>query len=272
MKIRSAVAFVALFALGCAVHAPVTPPVVPNIKPPVDTVTATIAPSSQTGVAPYTATLTGAATSSSKSAINSWSWNFGQTPYQGCIGTVAKSKTCPQVTTHTFTVPGTYTIYFGATDVAGSFGQTKATVIVTAAPTCFVSIAWLSSGYVLPVWITALSWTNPADVMYGGTKTKPTMTAITNSSWLPAAMVGYQYCFWLQAQGGVPPYTFTSSSVLPFGLTLSTSGLLSGVPTVPGAYDALLFSVKDSSGTVVMLKPRSIEVCAPGVSCNGFGQ
>jgi hypothetical protein len=56
---------------------------------------------------------------------------------------------------------------------------------------------------------------------------------ITNTP--PAAQVGVAYNFQLTAAGASSPYTFTlSTGSLPTGLTLSSSGLISGTPTVAG--------------------------------------
>lgn len=62
---------------------------------------------------------------------------------------------------------------------------------------------------------------------------------------LPVASVsgngpGNAYNVQLQATGGSPPYTWslaTNSAGLPPGLTLSSSGVISGSPTTPGIYD-----------------------------------
>ena len=58
---------------------------------------------------------------------------------------------------------------------------------------------------------------------------------------LPNAAVGSQYTQVFAATGGLPPYIWSSTGTLPPGLTLSSSGALSGVPTTPGTYT---FSVK----------------------------
>src|SRR5438445_5949106 len=46
----------------------------------------------------------------------------------------------------------------------------------------------------------------------------------------PSGTVGYPYSFSFGAAGGNPPYSFSATN-LPPGLTLSTSGVLSGTPT-----------------------------------------
>jgi hypothetical protein len=53
---------------------------------------------------------------------------------------------------------------------------------------------------------------------------------------LPPGAVGVSYSTTLTGAAGTPPYSFSTSGGLPPGLTLSTSGLLSGVPTTDGSY------------------------------------
>lgn len=60
----------------------------------------------------------------------------------------------------------------------------------------------------------------------------PTITVTSN---LPGARVGASYSGSFSASGGAAPYTFIATS-LPPGLTLSSAGVLSGVPTVAGTY------------------------------------
>ena len=66
---------------------------------------------------------------------------------------------------------------------------------------------------------------------------------------LPAASVGVPYTATLTASGGTPPYTWSISGAIPPGLTVFTSGLISGTPTVSGSFtftaivnDARLFN------------------------------
>lgn len=71
---------------------------------------------------------------------------------------------------------------------------------------------------------------------------------------LPGATVGTAYADQLDAKGGTAPYTFAlaSGSALPAGLTLSSTGVLSGTPTVasPGSGpNGFSVVVTDSSKT-----------------------
>lgn len=66
---------------------------------------------------------------------------------------------------------------------------------------------------------------------------------------LPPAQLGQSYEARLSADGGVSPYVWTFSGAVPSGLTVSSEGLLSGVPTVPGA-STFTVAVRDGRGLV----------------------
>ena len=74
--------------------------------------------------------------------------------------------------------------------------------------------------------------------------------AITTTS-LPSGTAGLPYSASLAAVGGQPPYVWSlaSGATLPVTMTLSTAGLLSGTPTVPGSYSFTL-QVTDSGARV----------------------
>lgn len=75
----------------------------------------------------------------------------------------------------------------------------------------------------------------------------PLALAITTTS-LPGGTVGTGYSQTLGAQNGTAPYTWSllSGSNLPAGLTLSSAGTISGVPTTPGTF-SFTVQVTDSS-------------------------
>ena len=78
-------------------------------------------------------------------------------------------------------------------------------------------------------------------------KISPALLAVTTTS-LPGGTAASPYpSTTLQASGGVPPYTWAlaSGSNLPAGLSLSTSGAISGTPAAAGSYP-LTFVVTDS--------------------------
>lgn len=59
---------------------------------------------------------------------------------------------------------------------------------------------------------------------------------IATAATLPAGFVGVAYSQMLQAVGGTPPYNWSvSSGSLPVGLTLSSVGVISGIPSATGS-------------------------------------
>jgi uncharacterized protein (TIGR03437 family) len=77
----------------------------------------------------------------------------------------------------------------------------------------------------------------------------PDPTEVSGFSLTPEAIAASQYAYSitpLQAVGGTPPYSWTATSGLPKGMTLSSSGLLSGTPSVVGSF-SLVVSVTDST-------------------------
>jgi Putative Ig domain len=73
--------------------------------------------------------------------------------------------------------------------------------------------------------------------------------AVTTTSPLPAATVNTIYNEQLTASGGTPNYTWAlaGTSTLPAGLTLSSTGLISGTPTATQAATSFSVTVTDSS-------------------------
>ena len=106
--------------------------------------------------------------------------------------------------------PGTATITFKATDSAGTPVSTTATLSLTI---------------------------NPAPL------------SITTAS-LPAGTVGVSYSQTLAATGGIAPYSWSVTGSLPTGLTLSSAGVISGIPTVAGTSNVTL-NATDSAGIPV---------------------
>jgi hypothetical protein len=87
---------------------------------------------------------------------------------------------------------------------------------------------------------------NPASTTTTTTTTPPvTPLAITTSS-LPAGTTGIVYSQTLAASGGTAPYTWsTTGGAVPPGLTLSSTGGISGTPTTSGSY-SFTAQVRDS--------------------------
>jgi hypothetical protein len=83
------------------------------------------------------------------------------------------------------------------------------------------------------------------------TTAPPAPLALTVPAHLPNATEGTAYSYTMTAKGGTKPYTWSlqKGNKLAAGLTLSTSGVLSGTPTV-GAQHNIKIEVSDGSTTV----------------------
>jgi hypothetical protein len=84
--------------------------------------------------------------------------------------------------------------------------------------------------------------------------------------------VGMPYSYALTAQGGVPPYKW-SSTALPAGLTLSPDGVISGMPTAPKGNYQIVVTVTDETGgsvsknlTIKVEGELAIDGCSSNVS------
>lgn len=62
-----------------------------------------------------------------------------------------------------------------------------------------------------------------------------------------SAQTGVAYSYALQASGGVAPYSWATLGSMPAGLSLSSSGVISGTPTLAGTYYVAV-QVTDSAG------------------------
>jgi hypothetical protein len=83
--------------------------------------------------------------------------------------------------------------------------------------------------------------------------------------------VGVTYSQTLSVTGGSSPYTWSAvSGTLPAGLSLSSSGVISGTPTAAGGPTSVTFRVADSTSAVAT-KPLSITVAYAGWDVNMDG-
>jgi hypothetical protein len=92
--------------------------------------------------------------------------------------------------------------------------------------------------------------------------------SITTAS-LPGGVVGAAYSQPIAVSGGTTPVTFTSTGSLPPGLTMNSSGVISGTPTAAGSFDFTV--VATDAGQVAARKPFTIAVALPQVSSVTIG-
>ncbi|WP_205910685.1 Ig domain-containing protein [Rhizobium sp. P44RR-XXIV] len=82
---------------------------------------------------------------------------------------------------------------------------------------------------------------------YSITIAAPTITVAPTT--LTAATLNASYSETITASGGTAPYTYASTGALPTGLTLSSTGVLSGTPTVPGTFNFTVTATDSSTGS-----------------------
>src|SRR5215469_7461738 len=99
--------------------------------------------------------------------------------------------------------------------------------------------------------VTASTSINPNITQVFNIKVNPSL-AITTAS-LTGGSSGVSYSATLAANGGIPPYSWHATN-LPAGLTLSTSGVLSGTPTAAAGSYSPTFAVTDSDA-----QPRTVQ-------------
>ncbi len=90
--------------------------------------------------------------------------------------------------------------------------------------------------------------------------------AVTTASPLKGAVTGSAYSVALAATGGSGSYTWSTQSALPPGLTLSTSGTLSGTPTAAGTYSFTVQVTDTSSPPQVAYATLSLTVTVGALS------
>ncbi len=115
----------------------------------------------------------------------------------------------------------------------------------------------------------------PSGVSLSGTVTQATSLVVSTFFTLPAVTLGSPYIANLQAAGGTPPYVWTvTSGALPAGLSLSSSGSITGTVSSSAQAKGYIFTaqVTDSSLPPVNAKrPLTLPVTRPnGAMCNNI--
>jgi hypothetical protein len=121
------------------------------------------------------------------------------------------------------------------------------------------------SGVLCAVFVSALFFVGCGGGSGGGT-TPPTTLTITTTSPLTVGVVSSAYSVTLAATGGTPPYSWSvSSGTLPAGLSLSSSGVISGTPTAAGSTTFSL-QAKDSATSAQTATLAATQVINPALA------
>jgi hypothetical protein len=118
--------------------------------------------------------------------------------------------------------------------------------------------------------VTDSAGTTAASTSLGITIAASTLSVTTTS--LPNGNVGTAYSGALAASGGSSPYSWseTTGGALPPGLSLASSGAISGTPTTAGTYGPYVFTVVDTKNTtavspslMITITGMASAVCTP---------
>ncbi len=193
-------------------------------------------------------------------------------------------------------LPGYYTLISGSSPVVTAPGITTTTLANGTVGTAYsqtlsatggtTPYTWTIASGTLPAGLTlsasgvisgtpttsgAVSFTVKVTDSTSATATQLLTVTVSNAAMsvttatLANGTVGATYSQTLSATGGATPYIWTvSAGTLPAGLTLSTGGVISGVPTTVGT-KALTFKVTDSNSTTTT-KPLSITIIGTAVN------
>ncbi len=177
-----------------------------------------------------------------------------------------RATTTPPVVATTVSAPAT-TVAVPTTTVVAT---TTVVVATPVAPTTTVAVAPMTTAVGVPATTTTavgvpattttttapVATTQPPTTTRSPTTTRPPATTTTaapvpplvvGTGSLPEARVGEGYQVALVASGGTPPYSWSlAGGVMPDGLSLSSGGVLSGVPGTSTEV-TLIFSVSDTA-------------------------
>jgi hypothetical protein len=119
------------------------------------------------------------------------------------------------------------------------------------------------------VQVTDSSGTSVTQALSITINTPPPLSVVTGS--LPAGIVNTAYSQNLQANSGTLPYTWSlaNGTLLPVGLSLASTGVISGTPIVNGTFNFTV-QVKDSSTPNPQTASANLSITInPGVTTNG---
>jgi hypothetical protein len=238
------------------------------------------------GVPPLVFSLSGTApagtTFSSAGLLSGTATTAGSYPFTVVVTDSAKNTGSKSFTLTVTPLPLTITTTSLATGQAGAayaaqFAASGGTPPYTWSGTAGGGLTVSSSGAVSGTPTAAGTYTVSVTVTdSSGTKVPGSFTVLVNpstlkvtTSGLPGGALTAPYSGSLTATGGTPPYTWTAGG-LPPGITVSSSGVLSGTPTSPGLFTVTV-TVKDSTGVSISASlPMTISVAPVQITTTGI--
>ncbi len=114
---------------------------------------------------------------------------------------------------------------------------------------------------------------NNFTLVVGGAGSGGSGLAVTTTT-LTTAAVGQSYSQTLAASGGTSPYTWSVGQGFPPGLTLASTGAISGTPTTAGTYSFTVQATDAASATAtanlsITVNPAALQITTVGPLFNG---
>jgi hypothetical protein len=119
--------------------------------------------------------------------------------------------------------------------------------------------------FLITTGVSTIAVWNPGGATSNGASFRVGVVLEITTTELPQGAVGAAYSATVSASGGAEPYAWSiASGSLPPGVTLSSTGLLSGTPTSAGRFDFIVRAT--DAGSVSATRPFAITISQPSLS------
>jgi large repetitive protein len=148
---------------------------------------------------------------------------------------------------------------------AVSFGGVPATSFTVNSATSITATAPPGAVGTVNITVAASGGTSATEAANQFTYVAPTL--VLSPTALTAPVYGSAYNQTITAIGGNGSYSFSvTAGALPAGLTLSTSGVLSGTPTAAGTFNFTITATDTSATPLTGARPYSVTIAAPTIA------